>query len=182
MKERDGNPTGHTSPVLNVAGSPYPTEVLAFLSASEEPRTTGTVVPSREHGLAPNCRRSSKPISMRSHAVGVTRWEQRGPMSSADLRSRVKRGADWLFKRRPKALWRIDLEKLDLASPCNCVLGQEWGDYADALDVVLPPLAPGRPWAVEHGFLQSDGRGYKALTQAWREEITTRREEESDRR
>ena len=45
----------------------------------------------------------------------------------------VKRGAAWLDEHEPGWRGRIDLNKVDLASECNCVLGQLYGGYTEAL-------------------------------------------------
>lgn len=40
---------------------------------------------------------------------------------------RVTSGAARLTERRPGWFWEIDLNRLDLKSTCQCVLGQLWG-------------------------------------------------------
>jgi hypothetical protein len=110
----------------------------------------------------------------------------------------VERGAALLDEKRPD-WWRdIDLERLELRSPCNCVLGQigerVYGAatsinlYMDGLDLLR--LSPFQ--ARDFGFdsdadpfdhdLAADGETavlaeYAALTEAWRGLIAARREQ-----
>jgi hypothetical protein len=66
---------------------------------------------------------------------------------SDTIESRVARGAALLDERLPGWDGLIDLGRLSLSSPCNCILGQTWGEsgfsgaptafelQADALDL-----------------------------------------------
>jgi hypothetical protein len=114
------------------------------------------------------------------------------------ITERVERGAALLDERRPDWWREIDLDRLALKSPCNCVLGQigerqygpstySLGRYSDGLDLMgLRPL-DGR----DYGFdmdIDPDAftdwkegeaavkRDFDALTAAWRGLITKRRE------
>lgn len=85
------------------------------------------------------------------------------------LRDRVEAGAAMLDKIRSKRLkpWRdkIDLDRLDLNSGCNCVIGQVYGSYFSAIE----RLEVGSDNEVELGFMPS-GPGWP-LTRAWRKYI-----------
>ena len=92
----------------------------------------------------------------------------------------VKRGADVLDKQMPDWLHRVDLDRLDLGSCVQCVLGQLSGrhDFA-AYESVLRELAPEdeneEDWAERHGFDTSSlDYDYEELTTAWKQYITGR--------
>jgi hypothetical protein len=103
---------------------------------------------------------------------------------STTIAERVAAGAEWLDVNRPGWVDRINLETLNLSSPCRCILGQELGDYCEA-----PYELIGWPSdddderddsrAVELGFnipsswMEYD---YEALTAEWRRYIEARRE------
>jgi len=69
-------------------------------------------------------------------------------------------GAQLLDEERPGWAREIDLEMLNMASPCNCVLGQIFGHY----DYGLRCLGLG--YGREYGFNKSVG-GYTVLDQIW---------------
>jgi hypothetical protein len=106
------------------------------------------------------------------------------------ITERVERGAALLDERRPGWLDLIDLDRLDLTSGCDCVAGQagggEPGGYTETLAIL--GLSAGDD-EIEHGFdAEADvdlpvgefsaaiSREYAALTEAWRDLITRRRE------
>jgi hypothetical protein len=92
---------------------------------------------------------------------------------------RVAAGASWLDANRPGWWQRINLDTLDLGDPCNCVLGQEYGQYHDAPHEIRIGSNPtGAYAAVEHGFNFNpfDPIDVHALTVAWRTLIQTRRD------
>lgn len=101
---------------------------------------------------------------------------------------RVERGAALLDEKRPGWWQRIDLGRLDLAENCDCILGQLDGDYSPSTN----GLGLTNPEAAGHGFnatgapLPADAwdvlservdAEYDALTTAWRDLITMRREQ-----
>lgn len=93
---------------------------------------------------------------------------------TTSLRKRVERGAALLDKVRSKRMksWRdkIDTEKLDIDSPCNCVLGQVYENYYEALYVLK-----WRGGDVDgHGF-RSTANDPRPLTLAWRKYIEATR-------
>ncbi len=94
------------------------------------------------------------------------------------IAERVARGAGWLDSALPGWHREIDLNRLILSSPCRCVLGQLWGDYADS------PLVDehGDQAGVDRGFYAGgeDGRvgpltEFAELQVEWRRVITERR-------
>ena len=92
---------------------------------------------------------------------------------STSLRKRVEAGAALLDKIRSKRLkpWRdkIDLDRLDLNSSCNCVIGQIYGSYFSAIE----RLEVGTHNEVELGFMPS-GAGWP-LTREWRKYLKATR-------
>lgn len=108
-------------------------------------------------------------------------------MKVETIRTRVARGAALLDKTLADWDERIDLDRLDLESPCNCILGQEFTGH---------PEANGREWtayevgrdelfvnhdnphraAVEHGFDRDVWDSYGSLTAEWERVILARRE------
>lgn len=53
-----------------------------------------------------------------------------------ELAERVKRGALYLDEFKPGWYLEIDISKLDLSNPWNCVLGQLYGSYATGTEVL----------------------------------------------
>lgn len=98
-----------------------------------------------------------------------------GPLlTTRALRERVSLGMAWLDVRQPDWGDLIDLDELDVASPCNCLLGQTLGGFD--LDVAGLDMDQ----AAALGFDASsshDGMGeeYAALTEIWRTAIQERR-------
>lgn len=95
---------------------------------------------------------------------------------------RVKRGADWLDAVLPEWWRTFDLNRFDLASGCNCVVGQLSGHAFD--DVVSHQRSAG--WfdlsydlAEELGFYAGPAElvphEYQALEDEWRRVIAERR-------
>lgn len=89
----------------------------------------------------------------------------------------VERGAALLDERLPGWEDKIDLERLDLASTCNCVLGQlhrkrgrpgHRNYYAGLNELGI--TTPSR-----YGFSVWSGGRFESLTEAWRRLITRRR-------
>ena len=101
------------------------------------------------------------------------------------IQARVACGVALLDEKLPGWVERIDLDTLNLASPCRCILGQTWDlpvgvDYtafalhADALDidgdeeVAYGFNAGGEDWFEDEGE-------YDALTAEWKRVILARR-------
>ena len=86
------------------------------------------------------------------------------------LRSRVAAGIALLNERQWSKPWYqvIDLDQLDIHSSTNCVLGQLFGSYADAMNNEL-----GLAIGTLHGF---SGYFENKLTEIWTEEILKLRE------
>lgn len=110
------------------------------------------------------------------------------------ITERVEQGADLLDEKRP-GWWRvIDLDRLDISQPCNCVAGQlgalhegltvsAYGDGLAMLDISQKTaVACGLDFAcdAEQGTASSAQRAvdeeYRQLTEAWRALILKRRE------
>jgi hypothetical protein len=104
------------------------------------------------------------------------------------LKQRVASGITWLDENRPGWLDRIDLDRLDLSSPCRCILGQEWLDESPEAD---PNFAfeeafeawnswnDDPAWDVELGFelYRPSDEDYVELTAVWKSEILRLRAE-----
>ena len=102
------------------------------------------------------------------------------------IEARVSRGAALLDEKLPGWVERIDLAKLDLASPCRCILGQTWDGIPD------PESTPFAAHANEldlydedendYGFNAGgvdwfeDQPEYDALTAEWKRVILARRD------
>lgn len=84
------------------------------------------------------------------------------------VRRAVELGGAYMDGRSPDWLDTVELDRLDLNSTNDCVLGQVLGQFAYSQEM----KRRGMRWIVRHGFL--DER-IELLTQAWREYIYDRR-------
>lgn len=105
------------------------------------------------------------------------------------FKRKINRGMKLLDKMRPGWDERIDLTRLDLNKPCDCVVGQEFGgDYRDGLahlGLVEYDRDKGKEIfsAPDCGFAIGDNQWYcdsnhtlwERLTEEWREAICLRR-------
>lgn len=142
----------------------------------------------------------TRPCASRGHAAAVrvglpdhyrpariTSQEAR-PMTRPSITARVDRGVALFDRALPGWDDRIDLDRLDVASPCRCPLGQEFADavregsdetgFDIGADALFGPDARADDLA-EYGLEQysdepGDG-GYVALTAQWRRVIEARR-------
>lgn len=110
--------------------------------------------------------------------------EQASKQVAAEQRAeRVERGAALLDERRLGWDEFTDLDRLDMASHTNDVLGQEYGSYSVGVRKLFPADSPysfgfNAPFARAHGFdveVGADADAYAALTVAWRELIEARK-------
>lgn len=81
------------------------------------------------------------------------------------LEERITRGAELLDARVPGWRERVDVQRLDLSSDTECVLGHVLGSYARGLEAL--GLTPAQSWA--HGFTTYERAPsvIAALTSAW---------------
>ncbi len=87
----------------------------------------------------------------------------------ARLPASVLRGAELLDERLPGWPHHVDADKLDLGNSCNCPLGQIFGDYDDAVDIL------GLEKPERFGFHLAAGRQtFDKLTDAWRRVVLQR--------
>lgn len=90
--------------------------------------------------------------------------------SKSPYESRVKAGIAWLEENAPEG-WKgkIDLQKLDLCSQYDCILGQIYGHYLDS-----PSRAREHPRPAKNGFA-IDGDipyfSFSALTVEWKRQL-----------
>jgi hypothetical protein len=91
---------------------------------------------------------------------------------TASIAERVAAGAALLDERVPGWHDAIDVDRLDIDSPTQCVLGQLYGDYLAGEDA-LSELADSWSSAVSYGFVERDVDGDE-LTDAWRALIEQR--------
>lgn len=96
-------------------------------------------------------------------------------MTTTTIAERVAAGAEWLDQHEPGWVERIDLDRLDLASACRCVLGQLDTYYYAAACYRLG--IDTKTQAYQLGFNDADAR-FTHLTTAWRELIQQRRAEQ----
>lgn len=96
------------------------------------------------------------------------------PMTTRNLRQRVEVGMAWLDFRLPGWDELIDLDRLNVENPCDCLLGQTIGDWdLHVVGMDMDQLAAcGFDASTSH-----DGMGdeYAALTEIWRTAIQERR-------
>jgi hypothetical protein len=100
------------------------------------------------------------------------------------IAERVNAGAVWLDEHRPGWHNRTNLGRLNLADDCDCVLGQDIGDF-DYSGLPLEQAAALGFFAQRHLWIwdpsyEKCGSGeyaaeYAQLTQAWRDLIAARR-------
>ena len=79
--------------------------------------------------------------------------------SDASVAERVAAGARWLDEHRPGWDREIDLGRLDIRDECNCVIGQQLGDFFNVYEenAVLPTLictAPSRQRKSPYGAIE----------------------------
>ena len=91
----------------------------------------------------------------------------------ADLEQRVAAGAALLDRERPGWWEEVDTERLDMASECDCVLGQVWGEYIDGVNALHVRGDGGWVvWSTDHGFERAD---WTDLDRLWLAAIAERR-------
>ncbi len=104
---------------------------------------------------------------------------------------RVARGAAFLDEKMPGWDQRIDLDKLDLAAPCRCVLGQLATDLDEGHDDVWLAIVSHFGLSLHSPYRKADGTtdaalgfntddlqwppDYSDLTAEWRRLIEARR-------
>lgn len=96
------------------------------------------------------------------------------------MEKEVQRGVALLDERRPGWDSRIDLDRLNLASSVDCVLGLEFGNYGQGLYMLNigagAPFGFSLPWGLEAAIAPWKGiELYQALTLTWKHEIMRRR-------
>lgn len=72
-----------------------------------------------------------------------------------ELMRRARIGAEYLDATRPGWAGEINLDELDMGSCWDCVIGQIFGDYSEAIDEFAPhdmDIFDVTGWAKEHGF------------------------------
>jgi hypothetical protein len=88
------------------------------------------------------------------------------------IAERVAAGAAWLDEHRPGWVERVNLDTLDLGDSCECVLGQEYGDFWKApTEVIFEDYVRG----FNRSSSRDDSSAYEPLTAAWRVLIEARR-------
>lgn len=104
-------------------------------------------------------------------------------MSELSIPERVAAGAAWLDEKYPAWIDRIDVDTLNVASPCKCILGQAFGDYdTSPYDARWSPTggyaARDRGFNVdvwdEMPYVEEEAE-YADLTAEWRRLIESRR-------
>lgn len=91
-------------------------------------------------------------------------------MTALTIAERVAAGAAWLDAEQPGWVDRIDLDRLNLASSCRCILGQLFNDYFKV------GLHPNRKEAMGFQVITGDPyTEYEQLEAAWIALIEDRR-------
>jgi hypothetical protein len=109
------------------------------------------------------------------------------------IQERVSAGARALDALNPGWEYKINLDRLNVASPENCVLGQLYAHYGDAPDALrdnevglgfyaegvgaVDSMSFEDYWARAHVISDQINNEYRDLTNNWHELITCRREE-----
>lgn len=99
---------------------------------------------------------------------------------------RVQAGAKFLDKHKPGWWQDIDVKRLNLGSPCRCILGQLYHDFNEGIewlrdiDFDTDPDALG--FDVDEYDWPETSKSFAALTKAWKEEIQARRVAEKEAR
>jgi hypothetical protein len=103
-------------------------------------------------------------------------WEFAEPVAKGMKLLDELLGPDWVET--------VNLSELNLASECNCILGQKSFDicgvhhsFGDALNATFVGPEDEVKLASEQGFYAGNGNDYPALTQAWNNAIVARRRE-----
>lgn len=81
----------------------------------------------------------------------------------------ISRGIRFLDRKRPAWLKQINLKYLRMDSPCDCVLGQIWGEY---LTAAYKLGFYSREMSYRYGFSTDPYSEYRTLTNAWKRRIT----------
>lgn len=90
---------------------------------------------------------------------------------------RAAKGAELMDRACPGWASRMDVDKLDIADPDACILGQIFGGYLEGLDALEDHLDI--DWfktvdQIGHGFEIGDDISFSRLTKAWLNEIEIR--------
>ncbi|MEW2442810.1 hypothetical protein [Micromonospora marina] len=95
-------------------------------------------------------------------------------LTTRSLAERVELGIAWLDARLPGWHEAIDLDRLNVEHPCDCLLGQTYGDWdLHTLGIDIDRLAAlGFDAASSHDDMADE---YAALTEVWRTAIERRR-------
>jgi hypothetical protein len=78
-------------------------------------------------------------------------------ISMDEARTRVARGVMYLDGKWPEWADHIDVVTLDMATPCDCVLGQMTGDYNKAIRKLWPEPLWRRLFSIHHDLSQDTG-------------------------
>ena len=93
-------------------------------------------------------------------------------MAELSIAERVANGVKWLDENRPSWIAEVNPDTLALQSPCDCVLGQLFGNYWDA-PMVSEPRYPGEEEEAEREQNTVALLGFNAHWQdgGWRAEL-----------
>lgn len=98
-------------------------------------------------------------------------------MTADRLQEAVRHGAAWLDQQKPGWADQIAPDGLVMDCPFGCVLGQTFGTYGKALDLIDPDEDLRRSWAEGHGFTAdiADDEEFDTLRALWLAEVRVRR-------
>lgn len=104
-------------------------------------------------------------------------------LSEVDIKLRIERGMKLLDSKYPGWRSKVNVEKLNMSSPENCVLGQLYGDLFDGLDTLGVSICTWKAASygfaidvdetVESGLMNLCDRSpcLEALTRIWKQEL-----------
>lgn len=88
------------------------------------------------------------------------------------IQERVQKGIEFLNEARPGWIDEIDLDRLYLGSPCNCILGQLFERYTYGLDQCKLAIYDGDNLGFDVPIEEEQTTiDYDSLTKAWRQAI-----------
>ncbi|MFI7072076.1 hypothetical protein [Micromonospora sediminicola] len=95
-------------------------------------------------------------------------------LTTRALTERVELGMAWLDARLPGWDELVDLDRLNVENPCDCLLGQTYGEWdLHTLGIDIDQLAAlGFDASSSHDDMADE---YAALTEVWRTAIERRR-------
>ena len=93
------------------------------------------------------------------------------------MRKEIEAGMQVLDWEAPGWEQRVDVERLNIAFDCDCVLGFVYGSYWSGLEMLGEP--DNFEWSIAHGFTVCGIDG-NVLTDEWKSAIRSRKEQHAE--